>query len=343
MLYFRSVYSLKMLTSREKAMIKNVYIKTKSMRKTASMLEISKSTVENVINDKFVKQKKKPGPKNIIDRHELLAIKRFIRREVNESHKVNASIIKNELTLTASLSTIRRTITNLGFCYGSFVKTLPLTKFHRQQRLDYAKYLINNLIDYKKIVFTDEKRFSCDGPDSIMTYQDTFDNKKVKKRIKRQSGGGSVMVIGMITYDGNFQVKVIKGKYKSTHYLADLAKFIDFLDLKFGKKNYYFMQDNSAVHTAKIVTEWLSIRQINLLPHPARSPDLNLIENIWHLMEERIYSNKQYKSSKDLEPAIEDAVDWINTEKKPTVKSLFDSFSNRIAEVLSKNGGHTKY
>lgn len=46
--------------------------------------------------------------------------------------------------------------------------------------------------------------------------------------------------------------------------------------------NIYFMQDNCSIHTAKIVKEWFSEHpEIILLHHPAMSPDLNPIENIW--------------------------------------------------------------
>ena len=186
--------------------------------------------------------------------------------------------------------------------------------------MEYAKWYITNTIDHTKIAFSDEKRFTCDGPDSVMTYQELtkWNNSKNNqiKRIKRQMGGGSIMILGMITYDGHLEVKIIKGKYKCEDYLKHLKQFITFLDLKFGKGNYYFQQDNCAVHTAKVVSKWLSDNEINLIPHPARSSDMNLIENVWKLMQDHIYANKQYRTVSELEVAILEAVDWFNMEKK---------------------------
>ena len=44
--------------------------------------------------------------------------------------------------------------------------------------------------------------------------------------------------------------------------------------------------------------EYLKTNSIAVLDWHTRSPDLNIIENMWHLMEEVVYSNKQYNEPK---------------------------------------------
>ena len=43
-----------------------------------------------------------------------------------------------------------------------------------------------------------------------------------------------------------------------------------------------FQQDNDPKHTSNDNKEFMKAAKINWMPTPAESPDLNLIENLWH-------------------------------------------------------------
>ena len=64
------------------------------------------------------------------------------------------------------------------------------------------KFAINHISwkeEWYKIIFSDEKRFNLDGPDGWSHYwHDLRTEPKIFR--KRQSGGGSVMVGGVIGY-----------------------------------------------------------------------------------------------------------------------------------------------
>uniref|UniRef100_A0A3P8U0I5 Tc1-like transposase DDE domain-containing protein n=1 Tax=Amphiprion percula TaxID=161767 RepID=A0A3P8U0I5_AMPPE len=57
--------------------------------------------------------------------------------------------------------------------------------------------------------------------------------------------------------------------------------------------SWVFQQDNAAVHNARLTKDFFRENNITLLDHPACSPDLNPIENIWGWMAREVYKNDE--------------------------------------------------
>ena len=50
-----------------------------------------------------------------------------------------------------------------------------------------------------------------------------------------------------------------------------------------------FMQDNARPHTARVTTAFLNDNNIDVLPWPAQSPDMNPIEHVWDHIGRQVY------------------------------------------------------
>lgn len=48
----------------------------------------------------------------------------------------------------------------------------------------------------------------------------------------------------------------------------------------YSDRNFIYLQDNCPVHTDNIINEWLTVNNIETVPWPSYTPDLNLIENV---------------------------------------------------------------
>ncbi|GFU44517.1 transposable element Tcb1 transposase [Trichonephila clavipes] len=77
---------------------------------------------------------------------------------------------------------------------------------------------------------------------------------------------------------------------------------------------------------------------IELLPSPARSPDLSLIENMWYMVAQRLTLITPSAATPDqLWQRVEASSSSVPQEY---IQSLFESMPRHVAAVISNNGGY---
>ena len=117
------------------------------------------------------------------------------------------------------------------------------------------------------------------------------------------------------------------------------------LSLDVPLKQLQISEDNATPHEGapnRALTAAYGTRRLYL---PANSPDLNLIENVWHLLKGRL--RKRFTLVED-RPHTEEQL-WTAMEEEweaidqITIDSLLDSMPNRVTAVISANSEHTKW
>lgn len=104
------------------------------------------------------------------------------------------------------------------------------------------------------------------------------------------------------------------------------------------KPNYTFVQDNSRVHTSKLAKAFLTTLPCDVLEWPARSADLNLIENVWKMISDLVYKDSQASNFDDLRRKVRNAVHEINTTKREVISDMFCNYQRRLTSVLISKG-----
>ena len=159
-----------------------------SIRRIAMDLKLSKSTVEYMLKTNSERKKKRGRKISIVKRTER-RMKRTVTRLLTSGEKVTAR--KEKCELDVNVRTVQRTLHMIGLKYAKAKKKITLTKNHKGARLECAKRWLTKHVDFKKDIFTDEKRFKFDGPDGWCTWSRRGEPVVLNKR---QMGGGGVMV-----------------------------------------------------------------------------------------------------------------------------------------------------
>ena len=108
----------------------------------------------------------------------------------------------------------------------------------------------------------------------------------------------------MLIPSGLIGVKVLSGKQTTITYVDTLKIFcVPIMNLYMAPK-IWLVQVNCNIHVAKFAKSYFETQNFELIECPAKSPDLNLMENIWKMFSDIIYSNNQPRNLKELRLVI---------------------------------------
>lgn len=313
-----------------------------SQRHVAAKLKVSRGAVQRALNRPLTQTR--PGrTSRSTTHHDDIAMKRMVTRDPH----LASSAISHEMGcrgVRLSSRTVRRRLSSTFGLVARRPAKLPLmTERQRLARLKFCHaHKSKNADWWHKVMFSDESTF-CQVRGTGTNYVrrprgSRYDPMYTVKTVKHPP---SIMAWGAITAQGRSGLCLFDQGTR-----VNASAYIEVLQAKVPMhmsitNTSIFQQDSAPCHTAKVVRKWFERNNVELLQGwPSNSPDLNVIENCWAVMKQKVAAHRP-KSAADLKCILREV--WTQEISQEYCRKLVDSMPARIMAVIANKGYPIKY
>lgn len=343
----------KELTIEQKAQIEVLRESGKSHADVARLLSIpyqsAYTAAKRIALRGHIQNAKRPGaPRKVTERAKNVLVRNATKDRA--SRRVPLGELASNMATPVSKQTVRRILKERDLKREWETIKCKLTEQKAAARLEWANAHKNWTEDqWLKVCWSDESSISRYA-DSGRTHVTRSTSEKFDKDCVMEEGTSeriSVMVWGCFAGRNRGPLHMFTGTTRATDYIEVLQEHLPaFME---AHELTTFMQDNSRVHTANIIREWLSEQRFMIFRWPATSPDLNPIEHVWRRLKElfgKRYPDLRYSTRGPVavKSMIRDVLPSLWQEIEPDfLEALATSMPRRIQAVIKANGWYTKY
>ena len=231
-----------------------------------------------------------------------------------------------------STATVQRYLHEIGYQY-KLPKSYPnLTLPHIEKRKRWGQFY--SKYDWKKVIFSDETSIQLD---QNMIKSWTPANESSFKKCPKFTP--KIFLWGAISLYGRSELHIIDKIMTGQGYVDILQGCLIPFGGQMPMKNWVFQQDNDPKHTSRIAKSFLEKSVPKLLSWPANSPDLNPIENVWHMLKRAVESRNPASINDLKQYSLEE---WAKIPQEH-INNCILSMPNRISELLERKGHKINY
>ena len=107
------------------------------------------------------------------------------------------------------------------------------------------------------------------------------------------------MIWAAMLYNGVSSLGVINGTLDPSKYCEVLTKCLLAFESEDCLTNWIFQQDNASCYGSTFTKQFLFDSDVDVLPWPGRSPDINPIENLRGILARSVYKDNREFGSKE--------------------------------------------
>lgn len=306
---------------------------------------------------KSVSRSGRPKKLNNRDRRHL---KRYVKKNWNNRHQPLRDI-SDIINHVIGANTLRKEIQAFGLNHRRERKRPYLSRAQKKARLKFAKeHLHWTIEEWCRVLFTDEMGLQTGANGGMIWVWRAPDEEYLEDccGVTHKSGFKKIKVWGAMRYGALSKLVVLKereerdgeGRFSGKDYVEqviDKELFNFWASSMEELGDVLVMEDGAGYHEGAATKRRKEYEKDGGWhgwgPHtwPANSPDLNPIENLWHILRSNIRKRVPKPMRKeDLIAAVQE--EWVKLDMKK-VNRLIESMPRRLQAVIDAKGGSTKY
>ncbi|CAF1305651.1 unnamed protein product [Rotaria sordida] len=312
------------------------------IREIANNVGFSKSTVQRAIV-RFEQRgdyhdHERSGRPEILTERDLRVLKRLTTGTARESSKELTTELSKATDKVVSDRTVRRYLGKLGYEYKVKLKKPSLTSGHKKARLLWCREKEDwSCKEWENIMFSDESTFFIHKDKNVTKIWRAARKRMTSDCIQAVQGGAAkVGFWGVISAQGTGCCKLYSQNMNSQLYANVIQnELIPSINMWQLEANGIYQQDNATYHKSRDIKALFKDLSINILPWPAKSPDLNSIENLWPIIDKKL-KKTPIRTIQELNERLR--IEWLSIESTICAK-LIKSMPTRIAQCIKAKGG----
>jgi transposase len=265
---------------------------------------------------------------------------RKMRGKRRRSSRIVARDLKRQKIADISYKTVQRAAHDRGLRPYRRPLTSRLTPRHKKDRFQFAK--ANRNKDWSTVVFSDEhkfKQFKGGNPRHDQVWAKSA--SEVPPR-EVEKWGLTLDVWAGISLQGKTKLGIYEETLNAQGYQDILQQILMpqarewFED---EKSQWELQQDKASCHTAKSTMRFLEQEGIAVVEGwPTKGDDINPMENLWAILDERLES-KKFTNKSSMERAV--CAMWKDVDDQ-LITNLISSVPDRLRRIVKAKGGSIK-